>query len=68
MNEDDTFKRLKGLTMEEAVEIYNSRYTAGMNNPTVISIKDLDDYIELELRKYGWNLTMLEYEDEENIS
>ncbi len=59
MTEDDTFKKLRGASVEEAQGLYGYYYELGMKDPTIITIADLDNYIDLNLRKYNWTLAQL---------
>ena len=60
MTEEDTFKKLKGLTYEEAEEMYNYLHRLGMDSPTTITIQDVIDFVDERFREYGWTVTKLE--------
>ena len=57
MTEDDTFKRLQGLTFREAWEMYKC-----LLNTLKYEVSDLDDLvlkIDDKLIKYGWTVDRL---------
>ena len=60
MTEDDTFKRLKGLTRIEADVLYNHYYKLGMDSPDTHTIGDVRDFVDKKLRLYGWTCDMLD--------
>lgn len=60
MNEDDTFKKLQGLTQAEASEMYDYLYQLGMDSPTTKTIQDVRDYVDERLRPYGWTSAKIE--------
>jgi len=55
LTEDDTFKRLKSITCEEAWVIYNEIGGKYFTDLT----KNLWDEANLELVKYGWTVERL---------
>ena len=59
MTEDDTFKKLKGLTKEEAEEMYDYLHRLGMESPDTRTIGDVLDFVEVRLIEYGWTLEKL---------
>lgn len=59
MNEDDTFKKLKGLTKEEASEMYDYLHQLGMNSSTTRTVGDVLDFVNIRLMEYGWTLEKL---------
>ena len=60
MTEDDTFKKLKGLTREEADEMYDYLHQLGMDSPTTVTVQDVIDFVDERLRPYGWTTAMLD--------
>jgi hypothetical protein len=60
MTEEDTFKKLKGLTYEEAEEMYDYLHQLGMDSPTTITIQDVIDFVDERFREYGWTVAKLE--------
>ena len=59
MTEDDTFKKLRGLTKEEAEEMYDYLHQLGMDSPTTITIGDVLDFVNVRLVEYGWTIEKL---------
>lgn len=57
MNEDDTFKKLKGLTFAQALELYDSLYEEHIyelkNHSKVVEI------IDKVLNEYNWSVEKL---------
>lgn len=60
MTEDDTFKRLRGLTQQEASDMYDKVYEEAMQSEGTVTIKDVKDYVDRALRPYGWSVERLE--------
>ncbi len=54
MNEDDTFKKLKGLTKDEVLIVYQKLYDEAMQSSSTITYGDVCDYIDDRLKPYGW--------------
>jgi hypothetical protein len=59
MTEEDTFKKLKGLTWQEANEMFSVLYRQGMDSPTTYTLKDVEDYVDIGLRPYGWSIAAI---------
>lgn len=59
MTEDDTFKKLRGLTKEEAEEMYDYLHQLGMDSPTTVTIGDVLDFVNVRLVEYGWTIEKL---------
>jgi hypothetical protein len=53
--EDETFKKLQGLTLSQALEIYS----AMSNDMGPVSYHNIMTEIDTELSKYGWSLSKL---------
>ena len=63
MTEDDTFKKLKGLTREEAEIMHNKLYQKfSKTSKTVGEVKDKIDIVFLS---YGWKCSMLDDADDD---
>ena len=63
MNEENTFKALKGLTQAEAEEMFKSIYAkiaeeegqSTITGPQPISIPKLKERVDKEMAPYGWS-------------
>lgn len=60
MTEDDTYKRLRGLTRQEASDMYNYLYRIGIDSPETHTMGDVWDYVNEKLKPYGWTCDMLD--------
>jgi len=52
--EEDTFKRLKGLTYSECLEMYTEHYLQFVNSHPGTTIANAWKYVDTKLRPYGW--------------
>lgn len=60
MTEEDTFKRLKGLTLDEAELLEVEFHQAGMDSPDTVTIGDVCRYVNERLKPYGWTTELIE--------
>lgn len=70
--EDDTFRMLKSLTEEEAMELFYKVYNEfliDLGNPgTGVSLSLIAPLIDLKLKPYGWSFNKLFSVGEGNFS
>lgn len=60
MKEDNTFKKLKGLTREEALVMYNDLCNLAIKSPDIFTVKDMHNFANEKMRGYGWTVDMLD--------
>ena len=59
MTEEDTFKKLKGIMWLEADELYDLLHREAMDSPTTVTVADVEDYVNIRLRPYGWSISAI---------
>lgn len=60
MTEDDTFKRLKGLTYDECLEIYTLNYLSYIKDYPDCTVQDGWNHVDTILKPYGWTCRLME--------
>jgi hypothetical protein len=59
MTEEDTIKRLSGLTYEQCKEVYTLHYLQYVNSH-VCDKWEAWDYVDTKLKPYGWTCRSME--------
>jgi len=60
MTEDDTYKKLKGYSANEAIIAYHKFYREGLESTETSTMADVWDYVESRLQAYGWTCDRVE--------
>lgn len=60
MTEDDTFKKLKGLSYDQCIEMYTVNYIKYRKNYPDCTIQSARDHIDTILKHYGWTCASME--------